>query len=261
MIRKSDIPVSCLMVTLARSGLVDSAVQSFKRQLWPHKELVVVYDNLSVESALRELAIGDDRIKLWREPPGRSLGELRNAARQHAQGEILIQWDDDDQYHPTRLDVQVTHLLSSNARAAVLGDQLLFFVLTHELFWVDRAGLGGIEGTLACYAADMPEYPPLSRSEDSAIARAYRHRQQLTVMAEGGLVYLRTFHGGNTWSRGHFDRYRRMSRNASAVRRRSTELLSHLSAYSLGDQPVEVRGCDRMVGTYDPTLSQIRFVD
>ena len=60
-------------------------------------------------------------------PSGLTLGELRNFSVQLARYPLVCQWDDDDLYHPRRLETQFAYLKIHCADFCFLTDQLHFF--------------------------------------------------------------------------------------------------------------------------------------
>lgn len=93
--------VSCVMPTADRPHFVKLAIECFRLQTWPKKELII-YD-----SGMRPLDLDPiPGVKVFRGPDA-SLGELRNSAIDRAQGRLIAHWDDDDWSHPKRIEEQV----------------------------------------------------------------------------------------------------------------------------------------------------------
>ena len=95
--------VSCLCLTYGRPGLLEEAVESFKRQRWDGpKELIVVNDHpeqeLVCDDEGGEILIVNLKRRL------RTLGEKRNFAAALARYEYLLPWDDDDIHLPWRIE-------------------------------------------------------------------------------------------------------------------------------------------------------------
>lgn len=107
--------VSCLMPTQAarwKNGL-PLGVQSFLRQSWPRKELVLVTCDPCDEMD----AAGFDVNVV----PKATLGGLRQDSLELAAGEFVATWDDDDWSHPDRLKLQIGALSAvPHAEACVL---------------------------------------------------------------------------------------------------------------------------------------------
>ena len=130
-----------------------SLYECFKRQHWPHKELVVLEtgddpsrfagswrawmdddafggggpweqrarsaDGARVEASEFWTLLDDDRVTYVYERDDAELGPKRNALGAMARGEILVQFDDDDVYLPHYLDAMVHALLLDDVGAGV----------------------------------------------------------------------------------------------------------------------------------------------
>jgi len=102
--------ISALCITYGRPHLLEEAIESFLKQDYENKELIIVNDLAG------QTLIYDDhpQIKVFnfkeRFP---TLGEKRNKAIELSKGEILISWDDDDIMLPWRLS-QVAKEFNAN---------------------------------------------------------------------------------------------------------------------------------------------------
>lgn len=96
--------VSCIMPTRNRRAFVPRAVDCFRRQDHPARELVIVDDGDDpIASLVRDLAGDDPAITYHRLPHPLPLGPKRNLAVSLARGELIAHWDDDDWSAPHRL--------------------------------------------------------------------------------------------------------------------------------------------------------------
>ena len=98
--------VSCLMVTKNRRDLARRSIACFMSQTWQNKELVIIDDGDEDYTALIETFDAGQRIQYNRisADPDRLLGGLRNISLDRANGEYCMQWDDDEWYHPRRIE-------------------------------------------------------------------------------------------------------------------------------------------------------------
>src|SRR6267142_7021882 len=116
MVMKQRPLVSCICVTKNEARVLSRAIECFRNQTYPNKELIILAEGS--ESHVKEmLALGeDDRIKCFVVPstPKIPLGSLRNLAISKANGEYICQWDDDDWYHVKRIEIQLNMLLESH---------------------------------------------------------------------------------------------------------------------------------------------------
>lgn len=91
--------ISCLCLAYGRPRLLEEAIESFIRQDYPNKELIIVND-----LAEQELIYKHPQVKIFnfkeRLP---THGEKRNKSVELSSGEILTSWDDDDISLPWRL--------------------------------------------------------------------------------------------------------------------------------------------------------------
>jgi glycosyltransferase involved in cell wall biosynthesis len=198
------------MVTADRPQFVMRAIRLFELQSYPHRELVIVDDGECDLSQLIEQSPHRDLVRYIRLPscPRLTLGELRNLSIANARGSWCIQWDDDEWYHHTRIEKQIEIAVQTRVGASVLKWTLMHVNdstndVGKRLFRTD-VGIG-TPGTILFRRDLAPTYPHLSRNEDAAFMRGVRDVQGLAVMGpEFSHLFVRVFHGGNTWEMEHF---------------------------------------------------------
>lgn len=221
--------ISCVMVTANRRAIAARAVQCFVQQRWANRELVVIDDGQEDYAPLFA-AIPQDRIVYHRLPadPATTLGRLRNLSLDLARGQIVAQWDDDDWYHPDRLRQQAG-ALTNGKHACVLAATLMHLDAPE---WIDRPYVGalkpGVPGTIVHRADPAARYPEERRGEDTVFLDHWR-ADELAVL-DAPHLFLRAFHGANTWEREHFERRLRNSPGAAieyALRRATGTLGGH----------------------------------
>lgn len=125
--------VSCICVTRNRRAWLPTAIRCFLRQTYRPIELVVVNDAdvgtqpiadivlREYQTVERERGFGNvPSIQYWNGfyrqsyfVTRGSIGAKRNAACALANGELICHWDDDDWSAPTRIEHQVSLLLST----------------------------------------------------------------------------------------------------------------------------------------------------
>ncbi len=240
--------ISCLMVTQSgREPLIRKAHACFRRQTYERRELVVVHD-APRQSSDKERSF-DHFLQTELEPArivsaesGMSLGELRNVAIEEAEGEFVCQWDDDDQYHPERLVRQWEATAEAKADACFLASQLHYFARSRELY-VRDTGRRGIEGTVM-HRRDLPlRYPAMGKEEDTVFRHDLVKRFSATVLYAAPWLYLRVYHGGNTWDEGHHRRMMRRSWRVDMLRTWREKITAQMGSYEI-ERPVAVRGSD-----------------
>jgi glycosyltransferase involved in cell wall biosynthesis len=193
------------MPTRDRADFAVHAVELFRAQDYPNRELVIVDDG---DDGLERLLPDDPRITYMRAPRGEAIGAKRNRACAAAHGELIAQWDDDDWYGHGRLSAQLEPL--RNGRAEITGLVTpVFFDLPGWRFWAVSPALhrrlfrGDVHGGTLAYRRDVWErlsrYPHTSLAEDAAfLSRALRAGARLErVAGDGHFVYLR--HASNAW--------------------------------------------------------------
>lgn len=112
-INKDNLPlVSVIIPTFKRSGLLDRAIQSVLKQTYPRIELIVVDDNGPNEdrdhtvSLLENYKDLNTSIVLQLNPVNKGGSESRNIGAKKATGEYLSFLDDDDFFHPDKIEKQ-----------------------------------------------------------------------------------------------------------------------------------------------------------
>lgn len=106
--------VSCICATYNRppghQHLIEEAIESFLRQTYPHKELLVINDTPG-----QELVCDAPGVRVINVPerfPG--LGQKHNAGVALARGALIANWDDDDISLPWRLSLSVERLADAD---------------------------------------------------------------------------------------------------------------------------------------------------
>ena len=101
--------VSVIMPTYKRPDLLPRAVQSVLTQTHRNLELIIVDDNSpdSTPDVVRSLMQEDDRIRYIRNEVNLDAPESRNVAIRNAKGEFIAFLDDDDEWMPQKLELQL----------------------------------------------------------------------------------------------------------------------------------------------------------
>lgn len=197
--------VTCIMPTYDRRAFIPLALENFRRQDYPNKELVVVDDG---GDAVGDLVEGQPGVRYIRLAVRASIGGKRNIACRRPRGRIIAHWDDDDWYASDRLRYQVAPILAGEAdMTGLVGDYIL--ELPRGDFWTAlphlhrRMFVGDVHGGTLVYSGSLLDsgirYPEISLAEDAALIRqatGRRHRL-LRLSNPGVFVYVR--HGSNAW--------------------------------------------------------------
>jgi len=244
--------ISCFTVTQeGRLASLARAVADFARQSEPDRELVILHDgNAAFHASVTALARSHDgaSIRVVHAPhaPKQTLGTLRNAAVDATRGEYVCQWDDDDRYHPRRLEVQLAALRAARSDASFLGDQLHLFTDAREMYWDDWSAepypLDFVPGTLLARREALARYPDQPRGEDTGLVIAMlRQGRTFARVREQGYLYIYVFDGRNSFDHAHhaaislYHRFRgaRLLRLEAPLRRHVTEYDPPLGPFSM----------------------------
>jgi glycosyltransferase involved in cell wall biosynthesis len=98
--------VSVIMPCYNGQRYVAAAVESVLRQTYTNFEILAVDDGSSDDTPniLRSLAAADPRVITWSQSASGTAAAARNAAFARARGELIAFLDDDDLYHPEKLE-------------------------------------------------------------------------------------------------------------------------------------------------------------
>ncbi len=205
--------VSCLIVTANRRDLLRRSLLSLKNQTYQNVEVVVVDNGRETVDDLLDL-FPDNRVKYIRiEPsPGNILGELRNISLNHATGGFMICWDDDDWFHPKRIETQLNVLQSGYDACCLEGN--IFHIDTPEL--ADHPYIGrlpdGSPSSIMHRRNDKIRYPSLKRGEDTVYLNRWIEQGRYKMLGLSySYLFVRVFHGTNVSGKKHFLRRLRNS--------------------------------------------------
>ena len=248
--------ISCLMVSrprAARLPLVRKSLESYARQIYPHRELVVVIDiraSAEEQAGLREAieAIVPANVRIICPEQELTLGALRNISTAEAAGEVLCQWDDDDIHHPDRLSVQYDRMRESGCGVSYLVDAMLLNHRERKMYWTNwaQAPTGAHPGTLMCDAdlvARYPETGPLAQlSEDVTLLEELERRGPIHRLAGVPHFYVYVTHPANTTTAEHHERLaRELGVSRGLLMRREASLRENLAAFDFGGE-VSIEG-------------------
>ncbi len=197
--------VSCLMVTRDRSQLARRALECLVQQTYRPVELVVVDSSREPMTTFFEAYRDYFPIRYENLPPqeGLFLGHYRNVSLELARGEVITQWDDDDWYHPQRLELQLNALLKQEGFACFLRRCLVHLDTAPYREHPYRADSGdGVPGSVLARRSSV-RYPNQPRSEDLVYQHSLRGLGKVTLLRESHL-FIRCYHGANTWDQKHF---------------------------------------------------------
>lgn len=228
-----DDAITAVMVTgkdPSRRALAAAAVRSFQQQTHEHKTLVIMTTDepLTIQ--------GPGLVQQYTADPHLSLGELRSAALEQVQTPWVIQWDDDDYSHPTRMAWQLHHTQRAGKTASLLRYQLRYSrtlnaaaLLQGPLPW--KGHPGSMLFRVSC-ADPTTAFRPLAREEDFYFLLDHWWVDEIAALdnAPGSgyaALQLRLEHGANTWPRHHIF----PGRHGEEARRNVWDLAPQLADY------------------------------
>ena len=261
--------ISCLMVSKpGREAMAREAIDCFCAQTHADRQLIVLVTSEECEDAMQEhaaVAAGrcevkqDIRVIVEDEAP---LGRLRNITMDHAAGDVICQWDDDDLHHPERLACQLALMRTSGRGSCFMVSQCyqsVFDVPTTlcVVDWTLRPTQGSgilIPGTLMCYKRGVRYLDDLASGEDTRFLQGQiKHTGPSAIVNRPGL-YVRRFHGDNTTMPAKIQaNLRNRSWGKDRLEPRLAELRDDLRAFRsyLGDRARFVAAVGKTYNTVD----------
>lgn len=197
--------ISCIMPTSGRRSFLPLTLELFRAQDYANKELIVVDDGVDPIGALVNDLPDVRYVKLENRT---TIGAKRNLACQHAHGEIIVHWDDDDWYGPARLRLQADPILRGEADLTALTNSFVLDALQATVWTLSadlhkRMFIGDVHGGTLAFRKDLFDsglrYPEVDLAEDATLIRRamLRGKRLLKLDNPGVFVYVR--HGRNAW--------------------------------------------------------------
>jgi glycosyltransferase involved in cell wall biosynthesis len=193
------------MVTADREQFFRRSLLSYRRQTYSNRELIIVDDgDQDMSPLLRNVTDTEIRYIKIEKKPGNLLGKLRNLTLEAATGEFITQWDDDDWYHPDRLQVQAD-VLMQGYDACCLSNPLMH-IAAESFFHHPYIGYfkKGTPGSIMHRRDPSIRYPEFRRSEDDVYLDTWIKRRYTKLPISYAYLFVRCFHGNNTWDLPHF---------------------------------------------------------
>lgn len=194
--------VSCIMPTRGRREWASQAVQSFLKQTYPAKQLVIL-DDIDCRSFDEPIRFPENVEYLMTVASHPSIPDKRNYCCEVAAGEIIVHWDSDDYSEPTRIADQV-HLLEESQKQVAGFHSMLFHVeQTGQAFKYQNDKSFAL-GTSLCFSKSFwaahpfrpgPDFPNVG--EDNEFVKDARNLGELISVDAGRLMVAR-IHDSNT---------------------------------------------------------------
>lgn len=219
--------ISCLCVTKNRIRLLERSVSLFKTQTYPNRELVIVYESDDAQTKTYVEQINTPGIVLLEVPaePELTLGRLRNMAVKECNGDYFCQWDDDDWYHPKRLDQQMRVIEESRMSASIMLHWLIFDANSGQAYISCRRPW---EGSLLCKKSVLDtydiQYKDVAIGEDTDVIKRLFEKHLIFPMIFP-ILYIYIYHGKNAWNDEHWVK---IFNSSTKLSRKSNRLIKNI---------------------------------
>jgi len=127
--------VSAVIPTRNRSHLVLRAVRSALAQTYSDLEVIVIIDGPDDATEIALLEVHDPRLRVIALSEAVGASQSRNLAVQAAQGDWIAFLDDDDEWLPQKIDLQMARAVNSTFHYPIVGSQLLARTSAYEVVW------------------------------------------------------------------------------------------------------------------------------
>lgn len=127
--------ISCICPTYNRHGLLMESIKMFMDQTYKNKELIIIDDSFHRFDQFEQLNIlytNLEDVKYYYVDK-MTIGSKRNLAISYATGDIIAFWDDDDYYHPTRLEYQASFM--NNKKQFIFFKNVLYYDLHNRIIY------------------------------------------------------------------------------------------------------------------------------
>ncbi len=202
--------VSCLMPTYNRRPFVAKAIRYYQQQDYPDRELLILDDG---EDRVADLVPTEDTsIRYLRLDERATIGRKRQIACERADGDVMVQWDDDDWFGPTRVSRQVAPLALGTADISGILNGYLLDLTTFRFYgggpplhegqlhaWI-------VAGTLSFTRSAWQSsggYPDCSIGEEVTLLRLVTERGGRVAPIVNDGMYLTVRHSANSWRLWH----------------------------------------------------------
>ena len=201
-----DLPlVSCVMPTCGRRAFIPLALECFRRQTWPNRELIVIDDGAD---AVGDVLAGQQGVRYIHAGGRATIGAKRNRGCAEARGDVIALWDDDDWYAPRRLELQLAPITRGDADITGLPNRFVlqlperrWWALSQQLhrsMFASDVTSGTVAFRRSIWSGGT-RFPEVSLAEDAAFVEAARQRGHRLLRVEDESLFVYVRHGANTW--------------------------------------------------------------
>jgi glycosyltransferase involved in cell wall biosynthesis len=202
--------------TIARYWLARQAVAAWVAQDYPGPRQLLIVNDHSDQALFRDRTLPPNVFEVRVRETGNSLGRLRNIGQRLAQADYIVQWDDDDHSAPNRLSWQVAN--TPEEHCSIFKYEIHCNFLTGQGFANCGRSIrcGGFPGTMLYPAHTSCVFPDKGKAEDTEFVLQLADVGDVTVLDNPAELYVRFYHGENTWSEKHVMNRKPGSRDLNA---------------------------------------------
>lgn len=117
-LRKNNCSISVLMATYNRGELIRDSIQSVLNQTFDNYELLIINDGGGDDVKSIVDSFNSNKIKYFKLPQNKGCTGVMNEGILAAEGEFIIQLDDDDVYYPKHLETLYNAAISNGVDCA-----------------------------------------------------------------------------------------------------------------------------------------------
>ncbi len=171
----SDVPLVSAIMLAGHTALPDilSAIECFRAQTYPYKELIIVnnaksqFDAASLNiQAQRDVALIDTPYPFF-------AGMARNFGISTANGRIIAQFDSDYWYAPNRLDSQIATLVQEESNVVVLASTMQYSFVSGRATY-QQNDRNAILGTMLFIRPNGIDYPNIDKQEELGLLEKFQ---------------------------------------------------------------------------------------
>ncbi|WP_171239801.1 glycosyltransferase family A protein [Ruegeria sp. HKCCA5491] len=122
-----DTPLVSSILVTKRPHLLKQCLETFRKQTWPNKELILIFNSTSIPEDLPEM---NENEQLFAMPEAANIGECLNRGIEYSSGRYWVKMDDDDFYSATYIEETVAYFRSTQSE--VVGRQSAYFYFDGE---------------------------------------------------------------------------------------------------------------------------------
>jgi glycosyltransferase involved in cell wall biosynthesis len=132
--------VSVIMPTRGRPDLIRESIAAVVAQSYPGEiDCIVVHDQEAADETLSSLGTAHHRVRVLTNRHAPGLAGTRNTGLDVADGEFVATCDDDDVWHPGKLQSQITRMLEEDDLLVTGSGMRLLLPNNKVLIWPGRA--------------------------------------------------------------------------------------------------------------------------